>query len=56
MLSTMERSKATTSLRSDAAILSSLAALILAAHFYIGSGYGFHRDELQFLDDARHLQ
>jgi 4-amino-4-deoxy-L-arabinose transferase-like glycosyltransferase len=22
----------------------------------MGNGYGFHRDELQFLDDARHLQ
>jgi 4-amino-4-deoxy-L-arabinose transferase-like glycosyltransferase len=40
----------------DAAFLSIFAALILVAHFYIGNGYGFHRDELQFLDDARHLQ
>lgn len=48
--------KPTTSLRSDAAVLSAFAALIVAAHFYIGNGYGFHRDELQFLDDARHLQ
>ncbi len=44
-----------TSLRSDAAILSALAAIILIVHFALGNGYGFHRDELQFLDDARHL-
>lgn len=44
-----------TSLRSDAAVLSAFAAVILAVHFAIGNGYGFHRDELQFLDDARHL-
>jgi hypothetical protein len=47
--------KPTTSLRSDATVLSAFAAVIVAAHFYIGNGYGFHRDELQFLDDARHL-
>jgi hypothetical protein len=51
----MDVLKPTTSLRSDAAVLSAFAALIVAVHFYIGNGYGFHRDELQFLDDARHL-
>jgi hypothetical protein len=45
-----------TSLRSDVAILSAFAALIVIVHFCLGNGYGFHRDELQFLDDARHLQ
>ncbi len=45
-----------TSVRSDAALLSACAALIVAVHFYAGNGYGFHRDEFQFLDDARHLQ
>jgi hypothetical protein len=44
-----------TSLRSDAAILSAFAAIVLVVHFALGNGYGFHRDELQFLDDARHL-
>jgi hypothetical protein len=44
-----------TSLRSDVAILSAFAAIILVVHFALGNGYGFHRDELQFLDDARHL-
>src|SRR6187402_3742162 len=46
----------TTSLRADAALLSAFAALVLVVHFFVGNGYGFHRDELQFLDDARHLQ
>ncbi len=52
----MDVSKPVTSLRSDAALLSGFAALILVVHFYVGNGYGFHRDEFQFLDDARHLQ
>jgi Dolichyl-phosphate-mannose-protein mannosyltransferase len=43
------------SLRSDAAFLGAFAAIILVVHFALGEGYGFHRDELQFLDDARHL-
>ena len=51
----MDSPEPETSLRSDAAVLSCFAALIVAAHFYVGNGYGFHRDELQFLDDARHL-
>jgi len=48
--------KPSTSLRADVAVLSSFAALLLILHFFMGNGYGFHRDELQFLDDARHLQ
>jgi hypothetical protein len=52
----MDVSKPATSLRSDAALLSAFAALIFIVHFYAGNGYGFHRDEFQFLDDARHLQ
>ena len=52
----MELDRPTNSLRSDAALLSAFAALILGVHFFLGNGYGFHRDELQFLDDARHLQ
>jgi len=54
-LTVMDFRKPTTSLRSDAALLSACAALILVVHFLMGNGYGFHRDELQFLDDARHL-
>jgi 4-amino-4-deoxy-L-arabinose transferase-like glycosyltransferase len=43
-------------LRSDILILSALASIVLIVHFLLGNGYGFHQDELQFLDDARHLQ
>ena len=28
---------------------------LLLVHFWLGNAYGFHRDELQFLSDARHL-
>ena len=42
--------------RRDTTILITFAALILVVHFVLGDAYGFHRDELQFLDDARHLQ
>ncbi|HEY0785186.1 MAG TPA: glycosyltransferase family 39 protein, partial [Acidobacteriaceae bacterium] len=52
----MPASKPSLALRSDAAVLSACAATILLVHFLVGNGYGFHRDELQFLDDARHLQ
>lgn len=41
---------------SDTAVLALVAfGLLGAAHLWMGNGYGFHRDELQFLDDARHL-
>jgi len=56
MLLAMLSAEPTTSLRRDVIVLSALAALVIAAHFFVGNGYGFHRDELQFLDDARHLQ
>jgi hypothetical protein len=42
-------------LRTDLLYLSAFASLIVIFHFVMGNGYGFHRDELQFLDDARHL-
>jgi 4-amino-4-deoxy-L-arabinose transferase-like glycosyltransferase len=48
--------KPTHTLRADAVILAIFASLILVVHFLLGNGYGFYRDELQFLDDARHLQ
>jgi 4-amino-4-deoxy-L-arabinose transferase-like glycosyltransferase len=51
----MATARPTTTLGSDAAVLSAFAAIILVIHFAMGNGYGFHRDELQFLDDARHL-
>jgi len=52
----MESTQPKNSLRSDAAVLSAFAAIVLVVHFCLANGYGFHRDELQFLDDARHLQ
>lgn len=52
----MLTAKPVTSLRRDLFVLSAVSALLLVAHFLVGNGYGFHRDELQFLDDARHLQ
>ena len=56
ILLAMLPAKPTTSLRRDVFVLSALSALLLLVHFLMGNGYGFHRDELQFLDDARHLQ
>jgi MFS family permease len=32
-----------------------LAIVAVAIHFFVREGYGFHRDELATLDDARHL-
>src|SRR5678816_2772828 len=37
------------------AILFALGAAVLIIHLLTGSRYGFHRDELATLDDARHL-
>jgi 4-amino-4-deoxy-L-arabinose transferase-like glycosyltransferase len=56
MAFTMEPAQPNRSFRADAVVLSGLAAILLVVHFLLGNGYGFHRDELQFLDDARHLQ
>ena len=41
--------------RSDLGVLVFVAALRLALHVATNGWYGFHRDELQTLDDARHL-
>ena len=41
--------------RSDLALLILVAALRLLLHIATNHQYGFHRDELQTLDDARHL-
>lgn len=42
-------------LRSDLGILVMLAAARVLLHILTNGQYGFHRDELQTLDDARHL-
>ncbi|HZU41761.1 MAG TPA: glycosyltransferase family 39 protein [Terriglobales bacterium] len=41
--------------RSDFGVLVSIAALRFTIHVATNGRYGFHRDELQTLDDARHL-
>ena len=42
--------------RTDTGVLILLAAVFLALHVATSSPYGFHRDELATLDDARHLE
>lgn len=42
-------------LRSDLGVLAAIAAARFAFHLATNGQYGFHRDELQTLDDARHL-
>src|SRR2546423_607683 len=39
----------------DTAILVSIALATVVVHLLTGGAYGFHRDELATLDDARHL-
>jgi hypothetical protein len=41
--------------RADWAILLGIAAIVALIHLATNGRYGFHRDELQFLTDARHL-
>ena len=41
--------------RRDTAVLVAIAAGVVLVHLLTGNRYGFHRDELQFLSDARRL-
>lgn len=41
--------------RIDFAILVTIATAVALIHLFTNTRYGFHRDELQFLSDARHL-
>ena len=41
--------------RTDAVVLLGIAAMVAVVHLLTNNRYGFHRDELQFLSDARHL-
>ncbi len=41
--------------RADTAILLGIATAVALVHLLTNGRYGFHRDELQFLSDARHL-
>jgi 4-amino-4-deoxy-L-arabinose transferase-like glycosyltransferase len=50
-----ERSEPTTLWASDTAWLVGLALATVVIHLLVGNRYGFHRDELQTLEDARYL-
>ena len=41
--------------RTDTGILLALALCLVLLHTLTSGAYGFHRDELATLDDARHL-
>ena len=41
--------------RRDLVPVFAIAAVVLLLHLFTNTRYGFHRDELQFLSDARHL-
>ena len=41
--------------RADTTVLLALAAAVVLVHLLTNGRYGFHRDELQFLSDARHV-
>jgi 4-amino-4-deoxy-L-arabinose transferase-like glycosyltransferase len=41
--------------RSEAAVIGSVALVVVALHLVTNALYGFHRDELYYLDSARHL-
>ena len=41
--------------RADDLILFAIAAAVALLHLFTNSRYGFHRDELQFLSDAQHM-
>jgi hypothetical protein len=41
--------------RTNTILLLAIAGIVVLLHLVTNSRYGFHRDELQFLSDARHL-
>lgn len=43
------------SVGSDSSVLGLIALSLVVLHLFTNGQYGFHRDELQTLDDARHL-
>src|SRR5579884_1302319 len=51
----MHQSTADTDARSNTYILLAIASAITLLHLLTNNRYGFHRDELQVLSDARHL-
>ncbi len=56
-MATMNIASSTTrrSNRTDTAMLLGIATAFALLHLFTNGRYGFHRDELQFLSDARHL-
>ena len=42
-------------LLSDTAILVWMAVVLIILHCLVNNQYGFHRDELNFIEDGRHL-
>jgi hypothetical protein len=52
---TLDKPSAAVARNSDLAILFSIVAAVALLHVFTNNRYGFHRDELQFLSDARHL-
>ncbi len=44
-----------TGARADTLALVAIALVVTVIHLLTNGRYGFHRDELQFLSDARHL-
>ena len=51
----LDKPSPTAARKSDLAILIAIAAAVALLHLFTNNRYGFHRDELQFLSDARHL-
>jgi 4-amino-4-deoxy-L-arabinose transferase-like glycosyltransferase len=51
----MSTTHARSSPRADLLVLVAIAAAVAIAHVLTNGRYGLHRDELQVLDDARHL-
>jgi hypothetical protein len=50
-----QQNAARTARAGDNAVLFAIAAAVALIHILTNSRYGFHRDELQFLSDARHM-
>jgi MFS family permease len=50
-----ESSRRTAGSRANTMVLAAIALAVAVIHVLTNGRYGFHRDELQFLSDARHL-
>jgi len=54
-MASMQEPETQALVRTDTLLLLAIAAALALLHLLTNSRYGFHRDELQFLSDARHL-